>query len=96
MRTTCIFLALPLLLCACAEQAGPGAPQLSARCDAQTAQFLVGEPYSDALGEQARSRSGAALLRVLRVGEVASMEFNAERLTIQLDREHRVGSVRCG
>lgn len=97
MRTT-LVLALPLLVCACAGlQAGALANgDAGAICNAQTAQFALGQPYSDALGENARLRSAAAILRVLRVGEMATQVFNAKRLTMQLDGSRRVAAVRCG
>lgn len=65
-------------------------------CDAQGAQFAVGQAYTTPLGEQARARAGAERLRVLRPGDMATMEFNARRLTIEIDAAGKVATVRCG
>jgi hypothetical protein len=43
-----------------------------------------------------QSKSGAQTLRVVRYGEVVTMEYNANRLTVQLDQQNRVATARCG
>lgn len=96
MRHAFLLPTLALLLAACAQQPLPPTGPAPGICYADAAQFAVGQPYTDTLGEQARTQSSARLLRVLRVGEMATMEFNPERLTIQLDGAHRVGAARCG
>ena len=65
-------------------------------CDAQAAQFAVGQPYNEALGEQARVRSRAERMRALRPGDMTTMEFNARRLTIDVDGAGKVVAARCG
>jgi hypothetical protein len=91
-----ILLLLPIIA-ACAQQA-PAAPPASAgsTCNAGPAQFAVGQVYSERVGDEARLRSGARFLRVVREGQVVTMEFNAERLTVQLDGGQRVQAARCG
>jgi hypothetical protein len=44
----------------------------------------------------ARDRAGASTSRVLKPGQAATMEFNGERLNLDLDARSRVTSVRCG
>lgn len=94
--------ALPLLLAACAtlpEQpadARPAAPRAPAMCNAAPAQFAVGRPYDAALAETVRQRSGAAVARVLRPGQMVTMEFSAERVSIDVDAKGMVHRVRCG
>ncbi|MEJ6022528.1 I78 family peptidase inhibitor [Ramlibacter sp. PS4R-6] len=65
-------------------------------CDAQAAQFAVGQPYNNPLGEQARSRARAERVRPLHPGQVVTMEFDARRLSIDVDASGKVVAVRCG
>ena len=93
---------LPMLLTACAgapQAAGSPEPPPSAvarRCNAAPAQFAVGHTADAALAEDARIRSGARTVRVLRPNEVVTMEFNAERLNLAVDQAGRVTRVNCG
>jgi hypothetical protein len=65
-------------------------------CDAQAAQFAVGQAWDAALGEQARTRARAERVRAVRPGEFVTMEFDARRLTLQVDAQGRVVAARCG
>jgi hypothetical protein len=65
-------------------------------CDAQSAQFVVGQPYNEPLGEEARARARAERMRALRPGDMTTMEFNARRLTIDVDGAGNVVAARCG
>ena len=66
------------------------------RCDAQAAQFLLGQPYdADAL-EQARAAAGADEARVLRPGSVVTKEYKVGRLNVVIDDAQRVLRVHCG
>jgi hypothetical protein len=89
-------------LAACAEEP-PAVPEAPAppvfapgECDAQSAQFAVGKAWDVALAEQARTRARAERLRTVRPGEFVTMEFDARRLTLQLDGQGRVIAARCG
>lgn len=98
MRT--VFFATLLSGCAVPPPDVPEAPPppviVPGECNAQAAQFAVGQPYNQPLGEQARTRAGAERLRVLRPGDMATMEYNARRLSIDIDAAGRVAAVRCG
>lgn len=91
-----------LALAACAQrppqvpEAPPPPVFAPGECDGQAAQFAVGQAYNDPLGEQARLRSRAERLRTVRPGQVITMEFDARRLTIEIDDEGRVARARCG
>lgn len=65
-------------------------------CDSQAAQFAVGQAYDAAKGEEMRRRAGAERLRAVRPGQMVTMEFDARRLTAQLDEQGRVAAARCG
>jgi len=64
-------------------------------CDAQTVQAIVGQAYNTPLGEEARQKSRAERVRAVKPGDMITMEFDAHRLTIELDGEGKVTRARC-
>jgi hypothetical protein len=72
------------------------APPPAPTCDASQVQGLVGQPNDEAKAEQARVDAGASHVRVLKPGEMVTMEFDGKRLNIEVDAEDRVVAVRCG
>lgn len=66
------------------------------QCDASAVQSVVGERFSDRAAQSAQSRAGASTLRVLQPGQVMTMEYNPQRLTIVVDESGAVASARCG
>lgn len=96
-----LLLGAALLATACAEQptlpsAAPPPPAMSAACDATKAQFAVGQAQTAPLVEEVRQKSGAHMARVLRPGQVVTMEFSGDRVNIQVDAANKVTAVRCG
>jgi hypothetical protein len=89
-----------------AASSGPAAPSTTvpsssapapvAECNAQPAQFAVGQNSTAAVMESARVRSGAHIARILRPGQMVTKEFNAQRLNLEVDGNGRIVSVRCG
>lgn len=65
-------------------------------CDAEAVQRFVGEMYTPELGEQARVAAGAGVARALRPGEVVTMEYRADRLSLTLDESGRIVRAACG
>ena len=96
-------LACLALLAGCAAPGGapptrpnPMPPPPSSVCNAQGAQFAVGMTPGTSVVEEARQRSGSYMARVLRPGQVVTMEFNAQRLNLDLDAAGVIRAVRCG
>ena len=86
---------------ACAQQ--PTAPSLPrppviapGQCNEAAAQFAVGKLAGSKLAEEARVRAGAQRVRVVRPGQMVTMEYDAGRLTLDLDANDRVVRARCG
>lgn len=77
-------------------QPAPAAPAPVAECNAQPAQFAVGQNSTAAVMESARVRSGAHMARILRPGQMITKEFNAQRLNLEVDASGRIVAVRCG
>lgn len=71
-------------------------PPPAGNCDASQVQGLVGQPYTDALGEQARQDAGASQLRLLKPEQMTTMEYIGERLNIEVDANDQITGVRCG
>ena len=72
----------------------PATPE--GQCSSAGAAFAVGHVVGEALSSQARSRAGAAEVRVLRPGQMVTQEFNAGRLNLEVDATGRVTRVYCG
>jgi hypothetical protein len=59
-------------------------------------QNLLGQAYSDSVGETARQRSGSRAIRLLKPGQVMTMEYDPSRINIILDDKGAIQALRCG
>jgi hypothetical protein len=59
-------------------------------------QDLIGKKYSESVASDARARSQSSQLRVMRPGQVMTMEYNPARLNIILDGGDVITALRCG
>jgi hypothetical protein len=90
---------ISLLAAGCTTTPAPGpfppgpAP---AACNAAAASWAIGERARPAVLERATLDSGARTARVIEPGEVVTMEFSPDRLTIDVDGRNRIVDVRCG
>jgi hypothetical protein len=83
-----------LALGACATS-GQDDPAANA-CDSTKASGLVGRAADTALIEEARRLAGAKTARVITPGMIVTMEFRADRLTLNVDDNGAVAKVVCG
>ncbi|MEP6792208.1 MAG: I78 family peptidase inhibitor [Ramlibacter sp.] len=98
-----LFAALLLpVIAACAQapdaaglQAAPP-PMIAGECNAAAAQFTVGRQADAQLQAEAQAKSGARTVRVLRPGDMATMEFSLQRLNLDVDATGKVLAARCG
>ncbi|HAA44804.1 MAG TPA: hypothetical protein DCE28_04775 [Halomonas sp.] len=78
---------------------GSGNEQATA-CDLEAIQYAIGEPFDDANGaqlqRQLQSDSSARQVRVLRPGDMATMDHRPDRLNIHLDDQDVIEALRCG
>lgn len=80
-----------------AAQPAPSEPAAtSANCDDSQAQWAIGKKVTDSDVEQARKDSGAETARTLKPGQMVTMEFNGNRLNLEVDQAGLVTSIRCG
>ncbi|MFT3978649.1 MAG: I78 family peptidase inhibitor, partial [Sphingomonas bacterium] len=71
-------------------------PGPARECRAGPAQRFVGMPYSHGLEQRAQRAARARLVRVLRPGQGATMDYRIERLNLMLDERNIVRSASCG
>ncbi|MET0581677.1 MAG: I78 family peptidase inhibitor [Pseudoxanthomonas sp.] len=79
-----------------AQPAPPAPPAAAAGCDDSQAQWAIGKKVSEADVEQARKDSGAESVRTLKPDQAVTMEFNANRLNLDVDATGTVTAIRCG
>ncbi len=107
MRASWVTLAAVLALAGCSssgggsgtqDSSGSGSPVATSdgRCNADGAQFAVGQPATPQLLDQARSRSGAQLARILKPHDIITLEYRSDRLNLNADDAGKVTRVNCG
>ncbi|MEO4046053.1 I78 family peptidase inhibitor [Pseudomonas sp. CAU 1711] len=86
------------LLGGCASSPQPQAPgaEGDGRCDAEPVQHLVEQRITTELAEQARKLSGAAQLRVVHPNQSVTMDYNPQRLNIDIDDADSIIRLSCG
>ena len=57
---------------------------------------MVGQPYSPELAERARRAAGAREVRKIEPGGAYTMDLDANRLNVEVDRAGTVTGLRCG
>jgi hypothetical protein len=93
---------LTLSLSACASPVPPNAktggplPPMREPCSADAAQSLIGRKASAEVIEQARIAARAEVARVLKPGQMVTMEYRAGRLNVDVDEAGVITGVRCG
>ena len=65
-------------------------------CDAQPVQNQVGQKYSESLNSDLQSGANANQLRVLKPGELMTMEYNPTRLNVIIEKDGSISALRCG
>lgn len=84
-----------------AEKTKTARPQLATPpvmegCDASDLTFLIGKTLDATLSARARDASGAKSVRVIRPGQMVTMDYVPERLNIEVDATGNITAVRCG
>jgi hypothetical protein len=96
------ILLLATALSACAQQppqvpVAPAPPMIApGQCNDGAAQYAVGRVADAKLVEEVRVRASAQRVRTVRPGQMVTMEFDAGRLTLDLDASGKVVRARCG
>ena len=72
----------------------PGVP--TGECSASGLGNLVGGAATPSLVNRAKRRAGASVARVLKPGQIVTMEYLNGRLNVNVDDRNRVKSFTCG
>ncbi|MDQ3269288.1 MAG: I78 family peptidase inhibitor [Pseudomonadota bacterium] len=90
-----------ILLAACTTIASPPMsdpdhnPQTS--CDAEAAKpAAIGKAATPEMVERARVQAGARLTRVIKPGQMVTMEYYEDRLNIDVNESNVIVNLRCG
>lgn len=88
---------LPLAACtvATSDATADNVPS-PAMCRNEALMQFAGQPASQELGARMLAASGAKVLRWVPVGGAVTMDFRADRITVQLDASNRVERASCG
>lgn len=91
-------LALLALLTACSSVDKPEAPAQhpDTTCRAEAVPGLLGKLATAERVELAREQTGAKSVRVLAPGDAATMDYNPQRLNIEIDEAEVIQRITCG
>lgn len=87
------------LLAGCAaspRQDSADAAKGDGRCNAEPVQYLLEERINSDLAERARAESGATELRVTHPNLPVPMDYNPQRLNIDIDDDDIIIRLSCG
>lgn len=66
------------------------------RCDADPVHDLIGEKLDNQMAVEARDKADARFLRITRPNQPVTMDYNSQRLNIDIDDAGVVLQVSCG
>ncbi|MBV8247156.1 MAG: hypothetical protein JO200_01770 [Comamonas sp.] len=95
----CGAAALALLMAGCASTGSNSpatAPHPLQICNDKPVQFYLGHNTAPSTLEMIRQKSGSYMLRVLREGQPATMDYNQERLNVITNEAGKITALRCG
>jgi hypothetical protein len=93
---TGLLLLVALTGCGSRDAATESAAQAPSECNADAVQNLRGQFASAETVEQTRLEAGAEKVRVLAPGDRATMDFNPQRLNIDIDESEVILRLTCG
>ena len=93
--STLVFLTSMLIACQF-QPALQESKDQAGLCNASAVQTLLGEQASPELLDQARRESGAPVARIVRPGDVVTLEHNEQRLTLATDETFEIQRISCG
>jgi hypothetical protein len=78
------------------QSPSPDPPPATGTCDAEKAQFAIGQPASAALLERARVAATASIARFIRPNDAITLEYSGARLNLYLNERDVVRGAVCG
>jgi Peptidase inhibitor I78 family len=97
----CLILGATLLAAGCsstADKPAAAAPSGPApdSCTSSEVEHLKGQTATPELLEQARQQAGASSARILTPTSVVTLEYNRQRLNLNVDEQRVITRVTCG
>lgn len=65
-------------------------------CDAKAGQWAVGNVADEALVAKVKTDTGSERIRVIRPGMMVTMDYREDRVNLDVDKDNKVLTVRCG
>lgn len=97
LRHALTSLSLLALLAGCSSQPpAQQAAEISGDCDVEQVHGALGQTASAELIEQVQQQANAKTLRVLAPGDAATMDYNPQRLNIDIDESEVIIRLTCG
>ncbi len=87
---------LALAISGCAPAQPPEAADPIRVCSPEALSRMIGRTWSDALRAEALRLSRARAARVIRPGDLVTMDYRTDRLNVHLTAEGRVERFNCG
>lgn len=78
-----------------ADTGGP-MPPMSMQCNAEGASWAIGQAPTTEVVERVRVDTHSRAARVLRPGQMVTMEFSAERVNIRVNERAAIIGITCG
>lgn len=96
-----LIIAAALLAAGCSSTAEQSEPAVKAAaptlgCTSSAVEHLKGQIATPELLEQARQQAGASTARVLTPNSVVTLEYNGQRLNLNVDAQRVITRVSCG
>jgi outer membrane murein-binding lipoprotein Lpp len=95
-----LILASGLLAAGCSSTDKSDTPAKPAEavhgCTSSAVEHLQGQVASAELLEQARQQAGASTARVITPGSMVTLEYNGQRLNLNVDDQRVITRVSCG
>ncbi|MGB4075352.1 I78 family peptidase inhibitor [Pseudomonas sp.] len=97
LRHPLASLTLLALLAGCSSsQPAQPAAEITGECNVDNLQDMLGQNASAELIEQLQQQANAKTLRVLAPGDAATMDYNPQRLNIDIDESEVIIRLTCG
>ena len=91
-----VLLALGLALMGCAPLPPQPSPPYTGQCDASKATWAIGQAATAEVVERIRVETGSQVARVLRPGQVVTLEYSAARVNVNVNERDAIIGVTCG
>ncbi|MDR0184371.1 I78 family peptidase inhibitor [Lysobacter arvi] len=98
-RTLCLAALVAASLAGCATSPPPtaGGPTVpTGKCNAEGARWAIGSAVNDDVVNRILQGTGSRDARVLRPGQMATMDFREDRVNIDVNDRGAITGIRCG